>query len=96
MTSRRQVVHESPTTWIDLTRSVILRNLIKPNQLIIRLSRKILILRGVCSIFRGEECSRISVDFGKVQERPGMAGEENSSMAGSGFFQNTPPRGMGW
>ncbi len=35
MTSRRQVVHESPTTWIDLQK-VILRNLIKPNQLIIR------------------------------------------------------------
>ena len=34
--------------------------------------------------------------FGKVQERPGMAGEENSSMAGSGFFPEFPPRGMGW
>ncbi len=32
-----------------------------------------------------------SGDFGKVQELPGMAGEENSSMAGSGFFPEFPP-----
>ncbi len=37
-----------------------------------------------------------SGDFGKVQERPGMAGEgENSNMAGSGFFQNFHHEGMG-
>ncbi len=28
-------------------------------------------------------------------ERPGMAGEENSSMAGSGFFPEFPPREWG-
>ena len=37
-----------------------------------------------------------SGDFWKGSGTPGMAGEENSSMAGSGFFPEFPPRGMGW
>ncbi len=41
-----------------------------------------------------EECSRIWRFLGRFQERPGMAGEENSSMAGSGFFPEFPAKGM--
>ncbi len=63
-------------------------NLIKPNQLIIRgVICKFLILRGVWVFFVVRRFPDLAI-FGKVQERPGMAGEENSSMAGSGFFQN--------
>ncbi len=56
---------------------------------------KILILRGVWSIFRGEECSRIWRFFGKVQERPRMAGRKTQAWRDP-VFQNFHHEEMGW
>ncbi len=76
---------------------VILRNLIKPNQLIIRSylqnfnfawvwSRYFSVVRSVPG----------SGEFGKVQERPGMARKGKLKAWQDQDFPEFPPRGMGW
>ncbi len=85
---------ESPTTWIDLSEGNTAIT-IKPNQLIIRrLSAKFTVLRRCAGIFRDEVFPDLAI-LGRFRNaRDG--GEENSNMAGSGFFSEFPPMESGW